>query len=203
VKLVFPTADVTIDRDWAFKLAAMLEHQDETLQAITVELPSGQQGWSGPQPTTDNWMPRYLGAIASLQAYHKDGRTLLLYRGDYPVQHQGSELISDLNAIADQSLWRLTPAQSRELDGGQWRVIEQQITSITGEKKLVWYWYQVAGVATTSRYAAKLLQVYGLLRARPAATIMAVAADVDMDIQGTRQWLKDFICAHELFMCDG
>jgi EpsI family protein len=119
------------------------------------------------------------------------------------VQHQGSELISDLNAIADQSLWRLTPAQSRELDGGQWRVIEQQITSITGEKKLVWYWYQVAGVATTSRYAAKLLQVYGLLRARPAATIMAVAADVDMDIQGTRQWLKDFICAHELFMCDG
>jgi exosortase A len=184
-------------------LAAMLEHQDETLQAITVELPAGQQGWSGPQPTTDNWMPRYLGAIASLQAYHKDGRTLLLYRGDYPVQQQGSELISDLNAIADQSSWRLATAQSRGIDGGQWRVIEQQITSITGETKLVWYWYRVAGVATTSRYAAKLLQVYGLLRARPGATIMAIAVGLDTDIQDTRQRLEGFVCTHELFMCDG
>ena len=181
-------------------LAAMLEPQDDTAQVVTVELPDGQQGWTGPQPTTDGWTPLYHGAIASRQAYQKDGRMLLLYRGDYPVQQQGSELISDLNAIADQSLWRLTPAQSRELDGGQWRVIEQQITSITGEKKLVWYWYQVAGVATTSRYAAKLLQVYGLLRARPDATIMAVAAGVDHDLQDARKQLADFVFAHELLM---
>jgi EpsI family protein len=145
-------------------------------------------------------MPRYHGAITSRQAYQKDGRTLLLYRGDYPSQSQGSELISDLNAIADESLWRLGPAHSREVDGGQWRVLEQQITSITGEQKLVWYWYRVAGISTINRYAAKLLQVYGLLRGRPDATIMAVAADVDVDIQEARQRLQDFSSSHELLM---
>jgi exosortase A len=181
-------------------LAAMLEHQDDTAQKIKVELPAGRQGWAGPGPGIDGWMPRYHGAITSRQAYQKDGRTLLLYRGDYPSQSQGSELISDLNTIADESLWRLGPAHSREVDGGQWRVLEQQITSITGEQKLVWYWYRVAGISTINRYAAKLLQVYGLLRGRPDATIMAVAADVDVEIQEARQRLQDFVSSHELLI---
>jgi EpsI family protein len=86
------------------------------------------------------------------------------------------------------------------VDGGQWRVLEQQITSITGEQKLVWYWYRVAGISTINRYAAKLLQVYGLLRGRPDATIMAVAADVDVEIQEARQRLQDFVSSHELLI---
>jgi len=57
----------------------------------------------------------------------------------------------------------------------------------------VWYWYRVAGVPTSSEYMAKLLQIYGLMAGRPEASLLAVATDIEGDVQGSRQQLKDFI----------
>ena len=117
--------------------------------------------------------------------------------GDYPVQSQGSELISDLNSIADESLWRLQYAHGRPVAQGGRRVLEQHMVSTTGQQRLVWYWYRVAGVTTSNRYLAKLLQVYGLVLGRPEASLVAVATDIKGDKQDSRQRLKDFIQSQE------
>ena len=69
--------------------------------------------------------------------------------------------------------------------------------SAAGQQRLVWYWYRVAGGPTTNRYMAKLLQVYGLVIGRPDAALLAVAADLEGDVQDARQQLEDFILAFD------
>ena len=80
---------------------------------------------------------------------------------------------------------------------GVQKVLEQRMISAAGQQRLVWYWYRVAGVPTTNRYMAKLLQVYGLLIGRPEASLIAVATDIEGDMQDARQQLKDFIVAFD------
>ena len=174
-------------------IASLLEQQAQTGAVVATGLPAGNQGWSGPVATTDDWMPQYHGAIVRKQAYHRNGHTVLLYIGDYPVQSQGSELISDLNSIADQSLWRLQYAHGRPIAQGERKILEQHMMSTTGQQRLVWYWYRVAGVSTSNRYMAKLLQLYGLVLGRPEAAVLAVATDIDASMQDSRQQLKEFI----------
>ena len=72
--------------------------------------------------------------------------------------------------------------------------------SSTGRQRLVWYWYRVAGVPATSRYMAKLLQVYGLMIGRPEASLLAIATDIEADVQDSRQQLKDFMLSQEQFL---
>ena len=178
-------------------IASLLERQAGTAEAARIELPAGTQGWSGPVATVDSWMPRFHGAISNKQAYRKQGHTVLLYVGSYAVQRQGSELISDLNSIADPSQWRLQYAHGRPIATGEQQVLEQRMISAVGQQRLVWYWYRVAGVPTTNRYMAKLLQVYGLVIGRPEASLLAVATDIEGDVQDSRQQLKDFILAFD------
>jgi len=178
-------------------LASLLERQASTALAARVELPAAAQGWSGPVTTTDSWTPRFHGAVSSKQAYSKQGHTVLLYVGSYTVQRQGSELISDLNSIADPLRWRLQYAHGRPVVNGEQKVLEQRMKSAAGQQRLVWYWYRVAGVSTTNRYMAKLLQVYGLVIGRPEASLIAVATDIEGDVQDSRQQLKDFIVAFD------
>ncbi|MGB5715688.1 MAG: exosortase A [Gammaproteobacteria bacterium] len=181
-------------------IASLLERQASTGQAVRVDLPAGVQGWSGPQSTDDSWMPRFHGAVSSKQAYRKEGDTVLLYMGSYATQSQGSELISDLNSLAAPSEWQLVYAHGRLITKGERTLLEQQMRSSTGRQRLVWYWYRVAGVPATSRYMAKLLQVYGLMMGRPEASLLAIATDIEADVQDSRQRLKDFMLSQEQFL---
>ena len=178
-------------------VASLLERQAGTAATVRIELPVGTQGWSGPVATEDSWTPRFHGAVSNKQAYRKQGHTVLLYVGSYSVQRQGSELISDLNSIADPSQWRLKYAHGRPIMNGDQKVLEQRMISTAGQQRLVWYWYRVARMPTTNRYMAKLLQVYGLLIGRPEASLIAVATDIEGDVQDARQQLKDFIVAFD------
>jgi EpsI family protein len=174
-------------------LASLLDRQANTGQAVRIEWPAGIQGWSGPVETADSWEPRFHGAVSGKRAYQKNDHTVLLFLARYPVQHQGRELVSDLNRIANQPVWQLQYAHGRMLEDEGRTFQEQRMRSATGRQRLVWYWYRVAGVSTSNRYMAKLLQVYGLLVGEPEAALVAVAADVDGNPQDTRQQLQDFI----------
>ena len=178
-------------------IASLLERQTNTGQVAMVELPAGVQGWSGPEATADSWQPRFHGAVSSKQAYRKNGHTVLLYRASYAVQSQGRELVSDLNSIADQTDWQLQYAHGSEIENGDRLLLEQQMRAAMGQQRLVWYWYRVAGVPTSNRYMAKLLQVYGLLVGKPEASLIAVATDIEGDVQAARLQLKNFILMFE------
>jgi exosortase A len=174
-------------------IAWWLEHRPVAAHNAMLELPSGQSGWSGPAPLTDSWMPVYHGASELRRDYHKDGARVLLYVGYYPQQSQGRELINELNSIGDSENWQQSGANRPVVSSNGLPVIETELESPGGGRRLVWYFFRVAGHHTTSRYAAKILQVAGLLAGQRGAAVVVLATDSDGDIARVRHVLDDFL----------
>jgi EpsI family protein len=140
-------------------------------------------------------MPVYRGALDMKQTYRKDGQVLYLYIGYYPVQRQGSELISDLNSISGGKSWTEQYPHGRPASAAGLDVLEQQLLSDSGSQRLVWYWYRIAGQDTSSSYMAKVLQLLGFVTGEPQAAVLAVAADAGTDAGQTRRVMGGFLAA--------
>lgn len=162
---------------------------------VRLEFPTGMDGWSGPLVSRDSWMPVFHNAHADKRAYLKDGNELQLYVGYYPVQGQGSELINALNRISDVNSWHPVYPQARVREAGVTSVLEQELISASGQRRLVWFWYRVAGWNTTNRYAAKGLQVLGRVTRRPQASVFAIAVDMQGDLDDVQGVLREFLAA--------
>ena len=158
-------------------------------------LPADTGGWVAARSVQDDWMPVYHGAISRKQAYVRDGQTVYLYIGYYPLQSQGSELISDLNRIGDGRVWVAQYPRERAASADGLDVLEQQLLSAAGRQRLVWYWYRVAGRDTTSSYLAKVLQLLGFVTGKPQAAVFAVAADTGADAEDARYAMSGFLTA--------
>jgi EpsI family protein len=165
---------------------------------IELALPSGAGAWTGPVASDDDWMPEYHGAITRKQAYQKGSEQVTLYIGYYPVQEQGKELINDLNRISNTHVWRTRYPRGRLQQAGNQPVLEQLLEKGGGAKRLVWYWYRVAGRNTTNRYEAKALQVLGLVTGKPQAFVVAVATDTDDDAGHARSVLGEFLATMQV-----
>jgi exosortase A len=159
------------------------------------ELPAGLAGWSGPLASEDGWMPVYHGAMVQRRSYRRDAQAVQLFLGYYPAQRQGRELIYALNRISDDVTWSQLYAHPHERRVGDQWVLEQELIDAEGHKRLVWYWYHVAGQQTVNRYAAKLLQVLGLLTGRQQAGVVAVATDIDAEPAAARRVLSEFLAS--------
>jgi EpsI family protein len=159
-----------------------------------VVMPAAAAGWSGPSESLDTWTPVFHGAVAGKGAYQKDGYELHLYIGYYPKQKQGSELIFYKNRISGEDQWKTASEQGRAVKVGGQAVLEQELTSASGGQRLVWYWYRVAGFETTNQYVAKGLQLLGVIRGKPQASVVAIAGDIDA-LDRTRHAMRDFISA--------
>ena len=155
-------------------------------------MPAGAAGWSGPSASPDTWMPVFHGAVAGKSVYQKDEHELYLYIGYYPKQKQGSELIYYQNRISNEELWRTMYLHGRAVTIDSQTVLEQELESVSGKRRLVWYWYRIAGFNTTNQYKAKGLQLLGMMMGKSQASVVAVAVDVD-DVDRTRQAMHDFI----------
>jgi len=159
-----------------------------------VVMPAGAAGWSGPSVSPDTWAPVFHGAVSGKGAYQKAGYELHLYVGYYPKQKQGSELIFYENRISDENQWKTGHVQGRAVKLSGQIVLEQELKSTSGVRRLVWYWYRVAGLNTTNQYMAKGLQLLGVLTGKPQASVVAVAGDIDA-LDRTRDAMRDFISA--------
>jgi len=93
-----------------------------------------------------------------------------IYVAGYASALQGAELISSSNRLTPVSWARHSKRSSREFsmqDGSSRRVNELWVDT-PGYRGLVWYWYEVDSQSVTGEVAAKALQVWALLRGRPA-----------------------------------
>jgi EpsI family protein len=158
-----------------------------------MHLPEGAAGWQGPVSANDSWQPVYKGAITQKGQYNKAGKGVHLFVGYYPGQSQGAELINDLNRIGSHKAWQVVRAEITRQGQGQAEVIETEIETLSGGKRLLWHRYRVAGHYTTNNYIAKYRQLTGLLSGRMDAAVVAMATDVDNDIQAARARLADFL----------
>ena len=174
-----------------------LKQRTVALPTGILQLPPGQSGWSGPESLNDSWLPLYHGATPFRTAYHKHGMRVMVYIGYYPRQRQGSELINELNRISGEAGWQQAAVQSRTVGSEGRQLTETELVSADGLHRLVWYRYRVAGHYTVSDYAAKALQVAGLLAGRQEAAVIALAADSSEEPAVARDVLEDFLTAME------
>ena len=166
--------------------------QSESYPAqITMPLSVGE--WVVGNVNEDDWMPLYRGAVPYKRVYsNKNNHVIHLYLGVYPTQTQGEELINDLNRISDNKVWHIRPQKAVQYSVGGQQVLEQLLEKDDGSKRLVWYWYHVAGQDTVNKYHAKALQILGLFNGKRQATIVAIAAKLDDDPEYTREILGQF-----------
>jgi exosortase A len=158
-----------------------------------LELPSGSGGWKGPVDSDNNWMPKYRGAITRKQAYQKSDKRIDLYIGYYLIQKQGKELIYYANRIGNKDIWHSRNPKGKLRQTSDRVVLEQLLERDDGVKRLVWYWYHVAGRYVVNPYYAKALQVLGLITNNPQAYIIAIAVNSDEDITDARKVLGEFV----------
>ncbi|HHO59737.1 MAG TPA: EpsI family protein, partial [Thiotrichales bacterium] len=139
-----------------------------------------------------NWSPVFHGATTVSQAYRQDNQQVTCFIGYYPRQRQGEELINDLNSIANHDVWIGQYAHERKLTVAGIDRREQLLKTASGGKMLVWYYYNVAGYKTSSRYLAKLYQVAGLLSGDASAYVVIAATPVVTGLPAARSVLADF-----------
>lgn len=160
-------------------------------------LPAKLGDWKSVEGGNDSWKPVYHGAVVQKQSYKYRGDEITYYLAYYPLQKQGEELINDLNNISNKNRWRSVYPNPRIRKMDNQYMLEQQLANVNGKQLLVWYWYNVAGTVTTSKYEAKVLQVLGLLAGKPWAYVSALAIEKRGDIDSNRKKLKGFISSIE------
>ncbi len=176
-------------------LSWQVENDATPAAASTIRLPAGSDGWRGPAATDDRWSPVFHGANDVLRVYYRGNTQVYVYLGFYARQHQGRELVYDLNTISDDRYWRQTYTPARLIESGGSAVTETRLVSSDGQQRLVWYWYRVAGHRTTDRLMAKLWQALGLVTHSQQAAVIALASDVVADTDTARANLQQFLAA--------
>ena len=125
--------------------------------------------------------------------FTKDGASVSFYVAYYADQDQGAELISDLNSVYDRAIWNTvsTNVVSAHLPETVTAVREVMLKSrTTGLSIVVWYWYDVAHHQTLSPVSAKLLQVWGVLRGKPGASVVSFSTSEGEDPGVARATLR-------------
>ena len=81
-------------------------------------------------------------------------------------------------------------------------VFEQLLEKTDGTKRLVWYWYRVAGHNTVNKYVAKALQLKGTLTGVKRASVVAITTKVESDTESARKRMSQFIVERQLSIND-
>jgi exosortase A len=179
------------------RVEARLQAEDTQLQ-----LPQGENGWSGPLNVPGTWRPLYSGARVERVGAYRDslGARVDVFVGVYGIGTSGgAEMINYNNRIfADEhkSLGNETPSAVALPDGRTFLVREQRVADERGDH-LVWYWFMVGDRPLTSPYSVKAEEARAFLgRGAVTERVITLATPADGDATGR---LERFVAGH--FAC--
>lgn len=166
------------------------------LQALT--LPVAVSGWAvdsgDSMPNVD---ASFVGADDEVMRFYSDGRgrTVMVAIARYRTQRSGHEAASWANSSYVRANWHLLTDRLRTVnsDSKTFQIREIVAANLTGQRRVVWTWYQVAGRESVSIASAKLLGLRGLLCGRFDASMIVLAADPGLDIDAERATLVEFL----------
>jgi exosortase A len=173
-------------------LAYWAQNQSVSVDTISLNMPIGRDAWVGPLEGDKQWNPVYHGAVSEQRLYRGNEHIVYLYLGYYPVQTQGNEVISEVNRVSDEKIWKMVYPHGRKRSIAGQVVLEQILKSPSGRQRLVWYWYYVAGNRTGNKYEAKVFQVLGWLTGEPQAAVVAISTPFEENIETARMILSEF-----------
>jgi len=176
--------------------AVWMDARSTKLPSAEVALPIGNTTWRGPFDKNVNWHPVFVGAQEYRAEYRKNAQTVEVYLAYYPSQNRDAELINWNNAVFDSK-------HSRRIGGGleqaqlsldkTWPVIATDIKS--GDRsRLVWHWYEVDGIATTSRVWAKMYTLRSRLRGSSIGSMAwVISSDYSTNARESAAVMQDFL----------
>ncbi len=165
-----------------------------TFSSVDLVFPKGAEKWIGPEYIDDGWRPLFHGADKVLAAkYHKGDESVMLYVAYYAHQRQGAELINSENGFFTGANEVVVPGGVRHIlvsDFESQQVVEVEFRS--SKEKVIWYWYNVAGISTTSQITAKLLDIWGAIISNRSAMVVSISIDSDQGADSARRELALF-----------
>lgn|GEM_PF-2146865 len=134
-------------------------------------------GWAGPYAGQSHWKPKFVGATQEQLVTYRDGDTLIdVYFAYYRDQSQGKELVNFNNRISNKGWMTFHPKpRTLALETGPLNVERIRVESGIGDA-LIWRWYVVAGIETTNRKVAKILELKNLVSDQSNSLVIAVSA---------------------------
>lgn len=93
----------------------------------------------------------------------------------YNIQSQGKELISDHNTIIDNKHYRSRELAEQFINGI--KLTPTVINDSGSKKRLIIYWYNVAGVNSSNKYIAKLLETANLFQKKVSSSAYVISTN--------------------------
>lgn len=161
-------------------------------------LPIINNDWNGPtKNNTKVDLPKFNGFSHNVSGnYKKIDLTATVSVIKYQKQQQGSELIHYENHLFDTKQWQ--QAEHRRLwiaigSDKKQTVMEKQLLSVLGNKRLIYYWYKIGAYSTTSKVFAKLLQIPALMHHRADASLYFVSIDCRNNCENEKEEIQPIL----------
>ncbi len=157
------------------------------------------RNWRADGDPASNWEPIYIGLPQQFTEHfvNHENQKVSLFITYYHNQKQGNELINSGNVLVPEvdSKWYKISDSKLAIKIGESRFdVRQAELNSFSKNLLVWRWYVLDGVATTSPYIAKaLLAKNQLLSGDDFGAEIIVAAPYDIKIDEGSQILHQFL----------
>jgi EpsI family protein len=155
-------------------------------------LPSGQDGWTGPYSTAQDWRPVFHGASSEVFAAYRDqdARAVEIYSAVYLTQRQGAELIGYGNSLVGER--GLQEEGESVVATPRGPMVETIVADTSGRRSIIWSSYTVGGRTFVEPLRSQLW--YGLtsLGGQPVASLSAARAVCVPNCDGAREKLGRF-----------
>ena len=146
---------------------------------LAIGTPPTLAPWRAAAPDSD-WQVVFPASDLNLsRRYITVGQGVDLFIAYYWRQRPGAELVAWGNRVADGRTWHLFNSVTRqvEVEGRQLAVTETRLLA-KKRRRLVWHWNWIDGRFTSSRLAAKLLQIKTrLLTGEQRAAVIALSVE--------------------------
>lgn len=143
------------------------------------------------------WDPVFVNAVETWSIDVSGVPPVDVYRAVYEWQDEERRLIRYGNGFAGER-WRGVASRRIEIDLGGERIDAIELEGyVSGERRVIWGWYWVAGRAAAGPLRAKLLELAGLVHGRRDAAAVAVSARCRPDCERARERLSEFVASSE------
>lgn len=146
---------------------------------VSLELPTQLGAWQAkPVHGADGFRPEFTGADVERERTYVQGEASVdVYVARSEYRSEGREAITLNGGFWILGSWHALGTRTRDLGNGA-SVLETEVRSTSGARKLLWHWYFVHGRAVSNVYLAKMVSAWGMLRGDRSAAVVVVATNL-------------------------
>jgi EpsI family protein len=158
-------------------------------------LPDSLAGGARRIDAQTSWRPYFHDTRQALGVYEFEGRRVEAFVAFYEVQGRTRHLFHGANRPFGGG-WQESSREAVRVSVNSEAVeVNQVIGELIGEKRVIWYWYEVGGRTATHRLDVKIQELRSLARGRRGGAIKMVSMACYLDCREEAELLSHFVYA--------